>query len=76
LLSARRTFRIALLATPTFNLRDNFETRDDPGFVDAAKGDFRLRDDSIVYKKIPGFEKIPFEKIGLERAAGAVGSRP
>ena len=26
---------------------------------------FQLRDDSIVYRKIPGFKKIPFEKIGL-----------
>ena len=46
-------------------LENNFVTRDDPGFVDPANLDFRLRDDSIVYKKVPGFQKIPFEKIGL-----------
>jgi len=35
----------------------------DPGFVDAAKNDFRLKDDSAA-RKI-GFRPIPFEKIGL-----------
>lgn len=45
--------------------KDNFVTDQDPGFVDMAKFDFRLRDDSVVFEKIPGFEKIPFDKIGL-----------
>jgi hypothetical protein len=35
----------------------------DPHFVDAAKGDFQLRDDSPAYKL--GFKRIPVEKIGL-----------
>lgn len=35
----------------------------DPHFVDAAKGNFQLRDDSPAYKL--GFERIPFERIGL-----------
>jgi parallel beta-helix repeat protein len=35
----------------------------DPHFVDAANGDFRLKDDSPAYKL--GFKPIPFEKIGL-----------
>ena len=48
-------------------LRDNFITDEDPGFADAAKMDFRLKDDSIVYRKVPGFKKIPFEKIGPYR---------
>jgi hypothetical protein len=46
-------------------IEDNFVTDEDPGFVDAASMDFQLRDDSIVYKKIAGFQRIPFEKIGL-----------
>jgi hypothetical protein len=33
--------------------------------VDSANGNFALRPDSIVYKKIPAFKAIPFEKIGL-----------
>jgi len=37
----------------------------DVGFVDAARGDFRLREDSPVYRRIPDFRPIPFEKIGL-----------
>ncbi len=44
---------------------DNWETNDDPGFIDAAKGDFRLKPDSEVFKRLPGFQPIPFEKIGL-----------
>jgi hypothetical protein len=35
------------------------------GLAETAKGDFRLRDDSPVWYKLPGFRKIPFEKIGL-----------
>ncbi len=37
----------------------------DPGFVDAKNLNFNLRDDSPVYRKIPGFQKIPFDQIGL-----------
>lgn len=36
-------------------------------FVDAAALDFRLKKDSTVFTEIPGFEPIPFEKIGLYR---------
>ena len=43
---------------------DNLETDDDPGFVDAAGRDFRLREDSAVLR-LPGWEKIPIERIGL-----------
>ncbi len=45
-------------------LEDNLITDEDPGFVDAAKMNFQLKGDSIVYRKIPGFKQIPFEKIG------------
>lgn len=43
----------------------NWETDSDPGFVDAASGDFRLTEDSVVFTKLPGFRAIPFERIGL-----------
>jgi hypothetical protein len=46
-------------------VKDNFITQDDPGFVDAAGMNFQLKPDSIVFTKIPGFQKIPVEKIGL-----------
>jgi hypothetical protein len=38
----------------------------DTGFVDAARGDFRLRPDAEVLKRLPGFQPIPFDQIGLE----------
>jgi len=42
--------------------KDNVFT-DDPGFVDITKRDFRLREDSPAFRM--GFERIPFERIGL-----------
>ena len=38
---------------------------DDLGFADPAKLDFRMNANAAVFKKVPGFEPIPFEKIGL-----------
>lgn len=43
---------------------NNLITKTDPGFRDYANGDFSLRDDSEVYSKIPGFERIDFAAIG------------
>lgn len=45
--------------------KTNYSTGADPGFVNPEALNFRLKDDSIVYEKIPGFQKIPFEQIGL-----------
>lgn len=45
--------------------KDNYTTATDPGFVNAAKRNYTLRADSEVFKKIPGFQPIPFEKMGL-----------
>lgn len=50
-----------------FDFKDNFIAVDDPGFIDLDSLNLQLKDDSIVYQKIPGFEKIPFEKIGVQR---------
>ena len=33
-------------------------------FVDPDRGDYTLREDAPVFKKIPDFEQIPFDKIG------------
>jgi hypothetical protein len=57
---------LAAEAKPYTTIRDNF-TEGDPGFVDAAKLNFQLKDDSPVYKQIPGFQRVPFEQIGLVR---------
>ena len=53
--------------TKYVKLADNLITDEDPGFVDPAKMNFQLREDSDVYRKIPGFTRIPFEKIGPYR---------
>jgi hypothetical protein len=45
---------------------DNLTLVDDAELVDAAKGDFRLRSDSSVYRKLPQFLPIPLESIGLQ----------
>jgi hypothetical protein len=49
--------------------RDNYITHRDPGFVDAGKMDFRLKDDSVIYREIPGFRRIPFDEIGPRKAS-------
>ena len=47
-------------------VRDNFVLQpDDLGFTITAKMDFRMSPDAPVFKKVPGFQSIPFEKIGL-----------
>jgi hypothetical protein len=48
-----------------FEDRNNLVTNDDLGFVNESEMDFRLKKDSVVFEKIPGFKPIPFEKIGL-----------
>jgi hypothetical protein len=45
--------------------KNNYITSKNPGFIDEKNLNFQLSDTSIVYKKIPGFKKIPFEEIGL-----------
>ena len=45
--------------------KNNWRTSEDPGFVDMKNQNFMLKADAKVFKMIPGFQKIPFEKIGL-----------
>ncbi|MBT3374482.1 MAG: hypothetical protein HN742_07720 [Lentisphaerae bacterium] len=37
----------------------------EPGFVDPANGDFALRSDSVVYKLLPDFRPVHFDRMGL-----------
>jgi hypothetical protein len=48
-----------------WDINQCFVTQEDPGFVDSASKNFSLREDSAVFERIPEFEPIPFEKIGL-----------
>ncbi|MDX9978524.1 MAG: NPCBM/NEW2 domain-containing protein [Lentisphaeria bacterium] len=54
-------------AEKVMEIRDNLVTRDDPGFVDAARLNFALRPDSRVFREVPGFQPIPFAEIGLRQ---------
>jgi len=47
----------------------NWSTVDDPGFVNSAKGDYRLRPDAAVYQQLPGLRPVPFEKMGRQRGS-------
>lgn len=51
--------------TNLFESKNNWITPKDPGFVDLAGKNYGLKPDAEVFQKIRGFEKIPFEKIGL-----------
>ena len=53
--------------TNLFWAQNNFITATDPGFVDEAKGNFALKPEAVAFRKISGFEPIPFEKIGLQK---------
>ena len=48
-------------------IEDNlvFEEFAEVGFVDADNLELQLREDSPVYDRLPEFERIPFERIGL-----------
>ena len=46
-------------------VQNNWITTENPGFVDVEEQDFRLRTHAPVFDKIPEFQHIPFEKIGL-----------
>ena len=46
-------------------ITNNLVTNNDPGFVDMATGDLALKPSSEVFTKIPGFQPIPFDKMGL-----------
>ena len=49
----------------TITERDNYMTIADPGFIDMEHQNFTLLPTSEVFKKIKGFEPVPFDKMGL-----------
>ncbi len=52
--------------TNLFLARDNYVTAGDPGFVNAAAGNYTLKPDAEVFQKIAGFEPVPFDQMGLQ----------
>jgi hypothetical protein len=63
-----------IVASPEMNLAkevvkfgtvsDNWTTGETLGLGGPKAEDFRLRDDSPVFQKVPKFQRIPVEKIG------------
>lgn len=47
------------------DLNNNYFYDEDIGFVDAENNNFNLESDSEVYERIPEFEKINFDKMGI-----------
>jgi hypothetical protein len=68
LVKYEETFRLVGKYAQT-DFGENYITDKDPGFVDAGKLNFQLNDNSVVYKELPGFKRIPFNEIG-PRPAG------
>ncbi len=46
-------------------IADNWVANTEPGFVEREKDNYALREGSAAYKRIPGFQPIPFGEIGL-----------
>ena len=58
---------IEKIAEPLVDFEDNWVDQE-PGFIDAAGGNFQLRDDAPALQT--GFKRIPIEQIGLLPDAG------
>lgn len=65
--SGKINTRIAPVALQNATLADNFETDENPGFVEPDQLDFMLRPDAPLQEMLPGFQPIPFKRIGLQR---------
>ena len=55
---------IADEAAELSTIEGNLTTDEDPGFAAPGELDYRLKDDSPVFQKLPNWERIPFDKIG------------
>jgi hypothetical protein len=59
--------RCGSVSNGNWDVTATLQCDDDPGFVDAAQGNYALRADSRVFRDLPGFQPIPFERIGPHR---------
>ena len=64
ILRAARPFKLDVGLETATGLETNYITSEDVGFVDEANRDYRLREDSVVFEKIPGFIAPPYDKMG------------
>ncbi|SFF20925.1 right-handed parallel beta-helix repeat-containing protein [Sunxiuqinia elliptica] len=46
---------------------DNWVTDENPGFVNEEEMNFELKENAKAFEAIPGFEAIPFDKIGVKK---------
>ena len=83
MISSNVTFNSKLMkydgnAASYVNLKNNFESKSDPGFYDLSSKNYLLKQDSVVYEEIPGFISLPFTRMGtysdraLQRVKDAV----
>ena len=61
---ASRPFKLDVGLESATGLDTNYITNDDPGFVDLANRDYRIKPDAEVFKHIPDFIPPAFEKMG------------
>jgi hypothetical protein len=61
------TMAIVPTAREFGTIEHNWVTDTDLLFADENSGNFSLQDESPVFREVPGFEAIPFERIGLYR---------
>ena len=59
-------------APELINGGSNYLTTSDPGFKDYQNGDYTLSDDSEVFEKAAGFEKIEMSKMGNNAPVGPI----
>lgn len=60
--------RCPAVASGNWQVTKDFRGDSDAIFVNAAGGDYSIKADSDVFKKLPDFKPIPFEQIGLQRS--------
>ena len=60
-----KLIRIRQNGTGIFENISNYYTTNDPGFVSLEGQNFMLVPDSEVFKKLPDFKPVPFDKMGL-----------
>lgn len=44
-----------------------WSTNEDPGFVNMAAGNYALKKDAEAFRRVPGFQTVPFGRMGLQR---------